>query len=155
VAGRSLKLQRGRLKLGGARRRQPGDIRADINVTPLVDVVLVLLIIFMVVAPIISQGMPVELPRTTHHERKPDDGKDLLLSITKEGQVYLRANPVAVRDLAPLVAEERRRSPGRALYLQGDGDGRFRTVREVLEALHIGANLDEVQLRTEEWKPPP
>jgi biopolymer transport protein TolR len=155
MAGPSLSGQRRRLRLGSARRRPPGEIRADINVTPLVDVVLVLLIIFMVVAPIISQGMPVELPRTTHHDRRPDDGKDLLLSITKDGQVYLRANPVAVRDLGSLVAEERRRSPGRTLYLQGDSEGRYRSVREVLEALHIGANLDEVQLRTDEWRPPP
>jgi biopolymer transport protein TolR len=156
VAGASLSRQRRRLKLGGSAHRRPrGDIRADINVTPLVDVVLVLLIIFMVVAPIISQGMPVELPRTTHHDRRPDEGKDLLLSITKEGQVYLRSNPVAVRDLGSLVAEERKRSPGRALYLQGDSEGRYQAVREVLEALHIGANLDEVQLRTDEWRPSP
>ena len=150
VAASALKRQRRQLKLGGGRRRMAGEVRADINVTPLVDVVLVLLIIFMVVAPMISQGMPVELPRTTHHGQKPDDGKDLLLSITREGQVYLRANPVAVRDLPRLLEDDRRRVPGRTVYVQGDDQGRYRAVRQVLEAIHKGANLDEIQLRTEE-----
>jgi biopolymer transport protein ExbD len=137
------------------RRRTAGAIRADINVTPLVDVVLVLLIIFMVVAPIISQGMPVELPRTTHHDRRPDDGKDLLLSLTREGVIYLRANPVGVRDVPRLLEEERKRTPGRAVYLQGDGQARFRDVRGLLRAIHKGASSDEIQLRTDELRPPP
>ena len=59
-------------------------VRADINVTPLVDVVLVLLIIFMVVTPLIASGVAVDLPRTRHHTRSPDDGKNLVVSITAD-----------------------------------------------------------------------
>ena len=69
-------------------------IKADINVTPLVDVVLVLLIIFMVVTPLIASGVAVDLPRTAHHARKPDDGKDIIVSITKEEKVYVGRNLV-------------------------------------------------------------
>ena len=135
------------------KRRRPAQcvaIRADINVTPLVDVVLVLLIIFMVVTPMISQGMPVELPRTTHHDSKPDDGKDLLVSVSRQGQVYLRSNPVAVGDVPRLVEQERRRAPGRKVYLLGDSQGGFGTVRGVMEAIRKGGSVDEVLLRTDE-----
>jgi biopolymer transport protein TolR len=132
------------------KRRPPADVRADINVTPLVDVVLVLLIIFMVVTPMISQGMPVELPRTVHHEQKPDDGKDLLVSVDRAGRVYLRSNPVAVGDVSRLVEEERRRTPGRKVYLLGDSQGGFGTVRGVMEAIRKGGAVDEVLLKTDE-----
>jgi biopolymer transport protein TolR len=135
------------------RRRRPADVRADINVTPLVDVVLVLLIIFMVVTPMISQGMPVELPRTVNHDRKPDDGKDLLVSVNRQGQVYLRSNPVAVSDVSRLVEQERRRAPGRKVYLLGDSQGGFGTVRGVMEAIRKGGSVDEVLLRTDEVRP--
>jgi biopolymer transport protein TolR len=138
------------------KRRRPAQcvaIRADINVTPLVDVVLVLLIIFMVVTPMISQGMPVELPRTVNHDRKPDDGKDLLVSVNRQGQVYLRSNPVAVSDVPRLVEQERRRAPGRKVYLLGDSQGGFGTVRGVMEAIRKGGSVDEVLLRTDEIRP--
>src|SRR5690242_7197739 len=67
------------------------EVKADINVTPLVDVVLVLLIIFMVVTPLIASGIAVDLPRTEHHSRKPDDGTDIVISVTAEGRLYLGA----------------------------------------------------------------
>ena len=70
---------------GGARPQ----VRADINVTPLVDVVLVLLIIFMVVTPLIASGVAVDLPRTAHHSRKPDDGKDIIVSVTADKRFYI------------------------------------------------------------------
>src|SRR5581483_7678836 len=57
-------------------------IRSDINVTPLVDVVLVLLIIFMVVTPMITRGQPVEMPVTEHHDKKSDSGQQIVVSIT-------------------------------------------------------------------------
>jgi biopolymer transport protein ExbD len=69
----------------GPRSRQA--VRADINVTPLVDVVLVLLIIFMVVAPIIAQAVPIDLPETVHHESRPDDGQHVVVSVTRTGQI--------------------------------------------------------------------
>jgi len=132
------------------KRRRPADIRADINVTPLVDVVLVLLIIFMVVTPMIASGVQVDLPRTVNHSKKPDDGKDLLVSVNRQGQVYLRSNPVAVSDVSRLVEQERRRAPGRKVYLLGDSQGGFGTVRGVMEAIRKGGSVDEVLLRTDE-----
>jgi biopolymer transport protein ExbD/biopolymer transport protein TolR len=134
--------------------RPRGDLRADINVTPLVDVVLVLLIIFMVVVPMVAQSVPVELPLARHHDRKADDGKDMVVSVTREGQVYLRTDRVDVRDVPRLLEEQRRRSSQGKVYLKGDGLTRYRAVREVVDALRR-ANLDEVMLATEEAKAQP
>jgi biopolymer transport protein ExbD len=95
----------------------------------------------------------VELPRTVNHDRKPDDGKDLLVSVNRQGQVYLRSNPVAVSDVSRLVEQERRRAPGRKVYLLGDSQGGFGTVRGVMEAIRKGGSVDEVLLRTDEVRP--
>ena len=66
-----------------------GGVRADINVTPLIDVVLVLLIIFMVVTPMLTKGYPVPLPSGLDPAKKPDDQKDIILSITDAKDFYL------------------------------------------------------------------
>jgi biopolymer transport protein ExbD/biopolymer transport protein TolR len=126
------------------------DVKADINVTPLVDVVLVLLIIFMVVTPLIASGVAVDLPRTAHHSRKPDDGKDIIVSVTADGRIYVGTRRVArVEELAAAVTAEQRRFPDKALFLKGDLRARFGAVREALHTLRA-ANIGEVTLGTEE-----
>jgi biopolymer transport protein TolR len=131
----------------GSRRRTRGDVQADINVTPLVDVVLVLLIIFMVVGPAIAQGVAVQVPRTVHHASKPDDGRDLIVALTSEGQLFLRTERVRLEDLARLVERERQRAPDRKVYLKGDDALEYGKVREVMEAIH-GARVEEILLVT-------
>lgn len=126
------------------------EIRADINVTPLVDVVLVLLIIFMVVTPLIASGVAVDLPRTVHHARKPDDGKDLIISVTVDKRMFVGSTPVAsVQELARAVAAERRRVPGKGIFLKADARAPYGTVREVMETLHQ-ADIQDIVLGTEE-----
>jgi biopolymer transport protein TolR len=132
---------------GRHRRRAPGDVRADINVTPLVDVVLVLLIIFMVVGPAIAQGVAVQVPRTVHHTSKPDDGRDLIVALTSEGQLFLRNQPVRLEEIAPLIERERQRAPERKVYLKGDDALEYGKVREVMEAIHK-ASIEEILLVT-------
>jgi biopolymer transport protein TolR len=141
------------VKLGRKRRRGPdprNSVRADINVTPLVDVVFVLLIIFMVVAPMISANTPVALPRTEHHQRKSDDGQDVMVSVTQDGSVFFGGRAVGVPEVPALVAGERRRAPARPVLVLGDAASRYGDVRAVMEAIHKGAAVDEVQLRTDE-----
>jgi biopolymer transport protein ExbD/biopolymer transport protein TolR len=126
------------------------EVKADINVTPLVDVVLVLLIIFMVVTPMIASGVAVDLPRTTHHSRKPDDGKDIIVSVTADGRTYVGTRRVSrIEDLAGVVAAEQRRFPDKSLFLKGDQRARFGSVREALHVLREG-KVGEVTLGTEE-----
>lgn len=123
--------------------------RSDINVTPLVDVVLVLLIIFMVVTPMIASGVAVDLPRTENHSRKPDDGKDIIVSMTRDERVYVGGNRVRVEELGQAVQAEQRKSPDKGVFLKADSRAPFGIVRKSLDALQ-SANIQDVYLGTEE-----
>jgi biopolymer transport protein TolR len=126
------------------------EVKADINVTPLVDVVLVLLIIFMVVTPMIASGVAVDLPRTAHHARKPDDGKDIIVSITREGRIFVGTRPLLeVAQLSAAISAEQRKFPDKSVFLKGDARARYGAVREAMQALH-DANIADVVLGTEE-----
>lgn len=133
-------------------RSSPSDtnqVNADINVTPLVDVVLVLLIIFMVVTPMIASGVAVDLPRTQHHSRKPDDGRDIVISLTSDERLYLGANRLAgLADLGSEVLREKARFPDKSVYLKADARASFGAVRQALDALH-SADINDVTLGTE------
>ena len=129
-----------------------GQVRAEINVTPLVDVVLVLLIIFMVITPMIVRGASVDLPITSHHDRKNDDNKDLIVSISASGDVYLNADKVAIEKLTTSVQEERRRYPDKGVFLKADHRIRYGAARAAMEAIHR-AGVEDVQIGTDEQKP--
>lgn len=125
-------------------------VKADINVTPLVDVVLVLLIIFMVVTPLIASGVAVDLPRTAHHQKKPDDGKDIIVSITWDKHTFVGSRPcVGVDDMVNAINAEKRKSPEKTVFLKGDIRTPYGVMREAMEALHR-ADVDDVILGTEE-----
>ena len=126
------------------------ELRSEINVTPLVDVVLVLLIIFMVVTPMIASGVAVDLPRTANHSRKPDDGKDIIVSITQNKQIFVGAQPLAHPDeLGRAVSDERRRNPEKSVFVKADARAPFGLVRSAMDSLN-DAKIEEVYLGTEE-----
>ena len=126
------------------------DVKSDINVTPLVDVVLVLLIIFMVVTPLIASGVAVDLPRTANHSRKPDDGKDIIVSVTQEGRVYVGTRQLGnAEDLGAVIVAEQRRFPDKSVFLKGDGRAHFGAIRKVVKTLRE-ANITDVVMGTEE-----
>lgn len=134
------------------KKREKKALNADINVTPLVDVVLVLLIIFMVVTPMISSGVQVDLPQTQHHNKKPDDGKDIIVSVTKDKEIYLGQKRVPrVEDLSKMVEDEKRKHPEKNLFVKGDARATYGAVRGVMEALHK-AGLEDIMLGTDEVK---
>jgi biopolymer transport protein ExbD len=147
-----LKLRRARKKARDGKPRPKSYVMADINVTPLVDVVLVLLIIFMVVTPLIASGVPVELPKTVNHNRKPDDGKDIIISVTADKRVFLRGLAVAEpREVTRLVADERRRHPEKTAFVKADVRAPYGAVRSVMEAVNK-AGIDDGMLGTDEVK---
>ncbi len=133
------------------RRRAKGAVKADINVTPLVDVVLVLLIIFMVVTPMLSRGVSVDLPHTSHHNKKNDDGKDIIVSITKAGEVYVNADQVPLPKLGVRIEDEVRKAPDKPIFLKGDGRINYGKARQVMEIINK-AGIENIQLGTEEPK---
>ena len=147
-------LGRGRARRGsngrsGARRGAAGELKANINVTPLVDVVLVLLIIFMVVTPMLSKGVNVDLPVTQNHDKRNDDNRDIVVAITHLGEVYLGSDRVPLEGLGEAVSQERRRHPDKTIFLKGDARIEFAAARHVMEALHR-AGIADVQIGTEE-----
>jgi biopolymer transport protein TolR len=129
-------------------------VKSDINVTPLVDVVLVLLIIFMVVTPLIASGVAVDLPRTMNHSRKPDEGKDIILSVTQDKRIFLGAVQLQRKEeVARAVQTELRKYPSKSIFLKGDARTPYGAVREVMQALHE-ADIQDVVLGTEELNKP-
>jgi biopolymer transport protein TolR len=147
---RALRMLRG--LLADEAKSQRADVKADINVTPLVDVVLVLLIIFMVVTPMITSGVPVDLPRTANHFRKADDGKDIIVAVTADKKLYIGSRPMSdATAAAQAVVEERRRSPQKTIFVKADARAPYGAVRMLMEALH-DADIEDMILGTEEME---
>jgi biopolymer transport protein TolR len=134
------------------KKRAKGQVKADINVTPLVDVVLVLLIIFMVVTPMIVSGVAVDLPKTNHHRKKADDGKDLIVSIANDKGVYVMGRKTkSLDELVSILEEEKRKSPEKNIFLKADNRITYGLAREVMEKINK-AGVEDVLLGTEEFR---
>jgi len=126
---------------------KPGSAKSEINVTPLVDVVLVLLIIFMVVTPLLHRGVAVELPRTAHHVKKQDTGEQLVVSVRKDG-TYIDADKIDGDSLSARVQQELKNG-GRPVFVRADRSLRYGEVRKVIEQIHAGG-ASTVEMQTEE-----
>jgi biopolymer transport protein TolR len=107
--------------------------KADINVTPLVDVVLVLLIIFMVVTPMLQRGKDVNLPRATQTEEDDKATDPLILSVTKERTTWVESDQFDDAGLALRLDAEFRTEPNRRILLKGDETLTVGDVRKVME----------------------
>ena len=123
-------------------------IRGEINVTPLVDVVLVLLIIFMVVTPMLQQGVDVKLPFGPHAEKKPGEEDDLMISVKEDGTVFVGQSWVADKDLAAFLSAEYDRDPTRTVMFKADSRLQFKRVREVMKAANE-AGFSKIAVLTE------
>ncbi|MFP5263209.1 MAG: ExbD/TolR family protein [Blastocatellia bacterium] len=122
---------------------------SEINVTPLVDMMLVLLVIFMVTAPILQAGIEVNLPRTSETRREQPRPNAVVVSIDKDGNVFLstqaEARQVNVNDLAALVSDKLGQSGERRVYVRADGDTPYRIIAYVLDvAKEAGADVSLV-----------
>ena len=126
------------------RRRQP---MSAINVTPFVDVMLVLLIVFMVTAPLLTVGVTVDLPKTTS---SPLPGQDEPLSVTvdHDGKVYLQDSALSVEELGPRLRAISERKPDARVFVRGDKVIDYGRVMEVVGAIHA-AGFSKVALVTE------
>jgi biopolymer transport protein TolR len=105
--------------------------RPVMNVTPLVDVVLVLLIIFMVVIPAMEQGLAIEIPGIHNVDDKKSNAQPFSLSITKEGDVYLEDEQVPLDQIQARLKAAVRKEPGRRMLLRGDKDAPYARVRKL------------------------
>ena len=130
-----------------SRRRAP-PVMAEINVTPMVDVMLVLLIIFMVAAPLLTVGVPIDLPQT-QAQQLSSEREPITISVTNTGAIFLGEAPV---DLANLIAEVTSRAVNGTedrVYVRGDLVANYGAVMEVMGALS-GAGFAKIGLITEQ-----
>ena len=127
---------------------------SEINVTPMVDVMLVMLIIFMVITPMLSKGMSVELVKTKNPIAMKNADKDdaILSSVTKDGKVYLGSDQFAnLTDLGVKVKDRLTAQLDKTVYLKNDSRARFERVVEVIDNLR-GFGVDQLGLITEQIK---
>jgi biopolymer transport protein ExbD len=132
----------------GAGGGSPDEVKGDINVTPLVDVCLVLLIIFMVVTPMLQQGVDVLLPEGPHSEKRPGKEGDLTISIKQDGTVFVGQDWIPDRDLPRYLKAEHDKDQSRAVMIKADRRINFGKVRVVMKAANE-ANFTGVSFLTQ------
>ena len=128
------------------------DEMAEINVTPLVDVMLVLLIIFMVAAPLLTVGVPVELPETAATALPTDAEEPLTVSLTADGGVSVQNEEVAAEELIPLLRAVAAERTSDRVFLRADGAMPYENVMQVMGALNAGG-FNNIGLVTEQGGP--
>jgi biopolymer transport protein TolR len=117
---------------GGAGR---GKVKSDINVTPLVDVVLVLLIIFMVVTPMLQRGKDVKLPDATKQKADETKSDPMIISVTADKKIYLEKDPFDEEGLRLAMTSKLQTEPFKPILLKGDASLTFEDVRKVLSVM--------------------
>lgn len=111
-------------------------VRGDINVTPLVDVCLVLLIIFMVVTPLLQQGVAVDLPTTDQPEKMPEGARQLTITVKGDGTVFIGDTWIRDESLAAELNDIHARTPEKQIVLKGHRAVKYRVIREVMKKLN-------------------
>ena len=115
---------------------------SDINVTPMVDVMLVVLIIFMVITPLLSKSIPLDMARARNPIALPDADKEdaVIIAISRDGQTFLSpgVKRTNVDDLAPQVRELLSGRPNKTVYIKADARAKYGKVEEVVDNLRLG-----------------
>ena len=135
------------MDMGGGK----GGVKSDINVTPLVDVMLVLLIIMMLVAPMLQQGVSVKLPTATNTVDKPEVQGQTVVAIGRDKQMYLNAKPVQESEMATKVNELLENSKDKIVLIKADEEVEYSAVMSAMDQLRQ-AGIEDVGLITERNK---
>ncbi len=131
------------MDLGGAK----GGVKSEINVTPLVDVMLVLLIIMMVITPMLQQGISVRLPLATNTVPKPDTQEQTTVAIGSGGEVYVNAKPIRPSELASKLTEILENKKDKLVFIRADQESRYSDVMDAMDQLRT-AQIEDVALIT-------
>lgn len=128
---------------------------SDINVTPMVDVMLVLLIIFMVITPLLSKGVSVDMVKTRNPiTMEAADKEDaIVVAVTRDGKTFLGSDPIVTDALPGKVKDLLLNRVDKMVYIKSDSRARYEKVTEAVDSLR-GAGVDQVGLLTEKIKDP-
>ena len=139
------------LQNSGRRRfskRGSNRLMSEINVTPFVDVMLVLLIIFMVAAPLLTVGVEVELPKTSAKALPTENEEPLTLSLTKDKELYLQDTKIEFSELIPKLKQIAEQRNDNRIFIRADGANNYSTIMEIMGALN-SSNFSNISLVTE------
>jgi len=138
-----------------AKKPKASGAMSDINVTPMVDVMLVLLIIFMVVTPMLSKGVSVDLVRTRNPIAMDEADKEdaVLVAVTRDGRVFLGRSQVESSELGSRVADQVANKLDKTVYVKSDRRARYERVVQVVNVLR-GVGVDKIGLLTEKEREP-
>jgi biopolymer transport protein ExbD len=131
------------MQLGGS-----GGVKSDINVTPLVDVMLVLLIIMMIVAPLLQQGVAVTLPIATNTTEKPETQEQTVLAITADKRLFVNAVQVAEQDLPRRIEQVLEEKKEKIVIIKADEDVEYGAVMDAMDTLRA-SGIEDMGLITE------
>ena len=133
------------MDVGGAGR---GEVKSDINVTPLVDVMLVLLIIMMIVAPMLQKGVDVKLPQAANTVDKPETQEQTVIAITADKRVYLNGKPIREEELTAKVTESLESKKEKSVLIKGDEDAPYSAIMATMDQLRA-AQIENIGLVAE------
>jgi biopolymer transport protein TolR len=125
-----------------------GGVKSDINVTPLVDVMLVLLIIMMIVAPMLQKGVDVRLPLATNGADKPETQDQTVLAVKADRTVYINSVQVPMADLRRKMDEALESKTQKLVLIKADEDAPYGTIMEAMDELRLGG-IEDMGLITE------
>jgi biopolymer transport protein TolR len=131
------------MQLGGK-----GGVKSDINVTPLVDVMLVLLIIMMIIAPMLQKGVDVKLPVAANTQDKPETQEQTVVAVSADGRMHLNQVAVLDRDMPQRISDALDLKKERIVYLKADQDAPYGRVMAAFDALRK-ANVENIGLIAE------
>ena len=131
-----------------------GGLSSNPNVTPLIDVLLVLLIIFMVITPMLQQKVAIDMAEVNNPVAMPDADKEdaIVVAITRDGSIFLGQDKVAPSELGRQVADRLANTPGKTSYVRADARAQYRAVEDAIDDVRT-AGVDDVGLLTQRREP--
>ena len=142
--------------MGIAKRAEGKKVNSDINVTPMVDVMLVLLIIFMVITPMLQKGAAVEMAKTNNPETMTDADKEdaVLIAVTRDGKVWLGNDQLPIDQLTGKVKDKIEKRSDKRVFVRADAHAKYGMVVDVVDNVR-SAGVSDLGLLTEQNKTPP
>ncbi len=136
--------------MGISVRNEGSKVNGNINVTPMCDVMLVLLIIFMVITPMLQNKVAIDLAKVDNPQNMPDADKEdaVVVAVTRDGKVFLGQNPVDPAELGSLVRDKLQDKTDKMIYVRADARAQFKVVEDAIDDVRT-AGVEEVGLLTQ------